>query len=151
MIRSVVLSLAILTAATSQAGVITFSDRASWEAAVVGSPTVVDFNEYTSDFVISNYDFGPFTISAGTLDAPEVTHHDFDGTSYVRIHHQASPKTITYDSPISGWAAEVDSAQGGWLRVLLPSPEIVMLPYMGSNNPYFFGFITWPQETFTTK
>jgi len=149
MIRSVVLSLAILTAATSQAGVITFSDRASWEAAVVGSPTVVDFNTYATDVSTNGIDFGPFTIANGLLDAPPVTSHDIDGSTYVNITHGGA-KSITYHSPISGWGADLDHAQGSWLRVLLSSPEDLELPYTGGDNPAFFGFITWPMESFTT-
>lgn len=120
-----------LTPAIGSADIITFTDRAAWEAAV-DAITLVDFNAETSDHFIdpdspffgSAFDAGPFTIteigSQGTgtkIDAPPVfTDLDIDGTSLLLSSLQALTSRVTvltYDAPIVAWAADVRSRFGG--------------------------------------
>ena len=116
------------------AGIVTYSDRAAWEAAVSGI-TTIDFNNVTTDVFLEPafgggpFDAGPFVITeTGTqdigsqIDAPPVSpvNVDIDGSTYLLSQLQGvisgpptRETTLTYDSPIVGWGADVRARFGG--------------------------------------
>ena len=129
----VCLSALLANQKMTHADIFTFSDRASWEAAVSGI-TTIDFNTVTTDFAIDPdagggpFDAGPFVITeTGTqangtrIDAlPFLSSNlDIDGTSYLYSSLQggADPFTretrLTYDNPISAWGTDVKARFGG--------------------------------------
>lgn len=138
------------------AEIVTFSDRAAWEAAVSGI-TTIDFNDITTDVFIEPafgggpFDAGPFVITeTGTqdigtqIDAVPFSgaNVDVDGTTYLLSQLQGviSPPptretTLTYDSSIVGWGADVRSRFGG---------EQVRYDFIGA------GQVSDPVETSTT-
>lgn len=127
-------ALVFANAKMCHADIITFSDRASWEAVVSGI-TTIDFNDVTSDTYIDPgfgggpFDAGPFVITeTGTqnqptqIDAPPTSaaNVDIDGSSYLLSSLQnvfsgppSRETTLTYDSSIVAWGADVRSRFGG--------------------------------------
>lgn len=116
------------------ADIVTYSDRAAWEAAVSGI-TTIDFNAITTDFFIEPdapynggpFNAGPFTVTetgtqaVGTrIDAlPFLSTVDIDGSTYLfsSLQGGVDPFTretrLTYDNPISAWGTDVRSRFGG--------------------------------------
>ena len=144
--------IVVLTAASADGGIITYTTRSSWEAAISGAITVENFNSYTSD-TIGFLDLGPFTISDSDMiiDAPPLTGHAIDTTAYLKVEHDSTVATMIFDTPIVAWGAEYNHAQVDVeLRFNSPTPGTFTLPNNTPTytDPVFFGIVS--TDAFTT-
>jgi len=146
----------------AEAATITYLSRASWEAAIPGSPDFVEtFHGVTSDeyFQSSPRNFGPFSMvqmgsQTGTAccnlidaDTPLLPGFGVDSTSYALLRVQGSGPTptsveIEFDAPVGAWGVDL-GGYGGTEGVVVElrsggTPILLVLP-LGSP---FFGFVS---------
>ncbi len=158
-----ILLMALFVPARSEASVITFTTRATWQAATSAASWQVDFGAFPgADTFFANgtpVDAGPFSLSGpnvfgaccnsvGSSRANLYVEHDFGQTV-----------DMSFDSPIFAWGADFSSLSGNELGFVnnlvidLFSPAHVLLgtvatPFDGLTNmgPGFFGFATTAGE-----
>lgn len=141
----------------------TFSDRASWEAAVGGSFSEEDFNSFTVDtsFDGVNVDVGDFTLNGTSqfsgfqqIDFPPITASgvlNIDGTTQmVAATGSSSNFSFTFDSPITAFGASFNELNSSNTQLSADSDIVPNLPTVAGGTPGggFFGFVA--DGNFTT-
>jgi hypothetical protein len=149
-----------------------FTDRASWEAAAGGAPSVFDdFNDITQEVVITwnaPVDRGPYTLSSSPtgysyLEGPSSYDPNYDlqspPTPYFKAQLDDSPSTevrFTFDTPVTSWGADVNPHPNGVGDVVqavldsVPHANAYTLP--GSDVTAFRGIVsTTPFTTLTLR
>ncbi len=157
----------ILRSGPLHAGIITFTDRVSWNAAVGAPDFVEDFNSYSSDvsFVDAPFDVGPFTLShigpvndevslsRNRIDAASFSSgQSVDGTTrldlIVNRFSQGVKVCVSFDTPIYAFGFDFDS-------INLPDFSVELVSGAGTTSlsptsaSGFFGFVTSPAEKIT--
>jgi len=120
-----VLILASGEASSVYAASTVFADRAAWETAAGGAPSIFeDFDSITVDAVLP-FDVGPFTLitseTSSIIDAaPFITPSDgvpddyvVDGTTYFRAQTEIDGPTdevviINFDTPVISWGVDLN-------------------------------------------
>lgn len=131
----------------------TFTDRASWEAAVGGSFSEEDFNSFTVDTSFDNgssVDVGDFTLNGfgdccsndNKVDASPFSFGGVDGTSYVvgQVNNTGSTFfNMTFNSAITAFGAEFDRISDDRITQLVADSEApINIPDITSG---FFGIV----------
>ncbi|MEO1047742.1 MAG: PEP-CTERM sorting domain-containing protein [Pseudomonadota bacterium] len=143
---------ALLTAPVSAATTI-YTDRASFDAAIVESD-FVDFNDVPSqvNFRSSPFDAGPFTLqgsgsgqgSRNFIDIQPLQFSTFniDGTTVANLLvNSNSTVTFTFDNPITAFGADFGSINNVVLRTQANTgSDIVTPPVTPVSAAQFFGF-----------
>ena len=156
---------ATLAAQAADAAVVTFTNRAAWEAAAGGLPSINEtFNSFVNDTGVP-VDVGPFTISSTEpetfIDAPPVdTNTNVNGTSFVftRLDVIGGDElvTFTFDSPVFSWGADLrpfPGDAGETFNVALSNGATTTLTLPATSTAAFRGFISdtsFTSVTFST-
>ncbi len=134
----------------------TFTDRASWEAAVGGSFSEETFNSFTVDtsFNGSSVDVGDFTLNGTSqfsgfqqIDFPPITASsslNIDGTTQiVAATGSSSSFTFTFDAPTTAFGASFNELNSNNTRLRADSDVVPNLPTVNGGTPGggFFGFV----------
>jgi hypothetical protein len=117
-----------------------YTDRASWEAAAGGAPSIFeDFNDISQEVIVTwnaPVDRGPYTLSSNPtgysyLEGPSTYDANYDvespPTPYfkVQLDNTASTEvTFTFDNPVTSWGADVNphpNSVGDVVQVVLDS------------------------------
>ena len=140
------------TATVADAGLVVFSDRATWETAAGGSPSInVNFNSFGNDtFVNVPVDVGPCTISstgsASFIDAaPLLAFVNVNGTPYYVMSLAPNEAvTFTFDTAVFSWGGDfrpfpVDRGETFIVAANNGMSTTITLP---TDTPQFRGFIS---------
>ena len=150
----------VIQVSTANAGVITHTSRADFDAAT-GATIVEDFNSFTTevDFRTDPLDVGDFTISTTSpslvrnfIEIPpfQFTQLGVDGTNIINaLVSSGVSLSLTFDAPITAFGADFGQINDGFIRTeILAGGETFVPPVGGSNEARFFGFTS--DTAFTT-
>lgn len=162
--RTIIISflLAVATPGFLQAGIVTYSSLASWQAAVAGHAQFSeDFSEFTQDtyFQTVSVTAGPFTLAQighdpifgdfrNYIDVPPLDFTDNSGVTNAAMYTKFGINTVdlTFSSPVFAWGANFYGAESGELD------NLVLTAVGGGSagtvpvtvDTGFFGFVTSP-------
>lgn len=140
--------IALLTAETARAGLITYSDRASFDSA---AGSLAGFESFDTFFVGSPRTFPGFTAStaSGSLLTTFV-YGVTDGNFALSVPDKGDLLTFTFDSPINAFGIDVTVVPSG--RVTVGGD--IAASFAANSTPTFFGVIndtgTFDTVTFTS-
>ncbi len=149
--------MAFLAGGPASATVISYTDRASFEAALA-SPTTFDFNSQTLNLhvdVTGGTDFGAFTIS-DTGSGSDIYIRDstsgsassgiVDGTKFVRYNENSAgavEMTVTFDSAVRGFGFDYNNADTNDDFTLTVDGFSASFPgVLASGTSGFFGLVS---------
>jgi uncharacterized repeat protein (TIGR01451 family) len=156
-----------LAPAVADGAIVQYDDRATWLAAIGGTPDVEeDFQGFTVD---TPFRTSPLTISMGTMaqvgldqafrnevDAPPFQFTDNNGTTHASCFvnfADAGPGSetnveLTFTSPVSAWGADFNGVLGGeLLAVDVDGTEQTILgTLLPTANDTFLGFVATAGE-----
>ena len=157
------LVVALATAGQADAGVVTYTNRAAWNAAIGGGPDwLVDFQGYRTDlsFDSSPIDVGPFSLFGNNgalyaghnqIDVPPFafgSQTDTNGTTHavLWVEGDGGDKVdLVLDTPVMAWGADFGGANTGeGVTLVLVSGAVETVDV--SIQDGFFGFVTSPTD-----
>lgn len=144
------IAVALSTSTVSNAAVITFTDRATWAAAVNGTLNLQDFNaEAVGSF--DSRDFGDFSaaeVGGGLFSSiqPGSNSNNIDGTNFLQLQSSFSPGSVlrfTFDNPITALGFDYTSTDPTGDEFEIELPELGFQNTFGPDGTSgFFGLIS---------
>jgi hypothetical protein len=149
-------ALMLGAAGSANAAIVSFADRATWEGAAGGTPSLFeDFNSFTANTTALPQSVfgGAATLSATAtadqpyIDGPPLSNAgDVNGTAYLdALINGGDFVSFVFDTPVFSWGADInphDNSFDAVVTIFLDSVDSGSYSLPGSNQTVFVGFVS---------